>query len=63
LERARCAFHGDATVVSQREGRRPWLRDRKNFREILVRKACMFDALIEYALCSADAGRPRDESK
>jgi hypothetical protein len=26
-------------------------------------KACMFDALIEYALCSADAGRPRDESK
>src|SRR5439155_24529202 len=42
LERARCASHRDAaTVVSQREGRHPWLRDRKNFREILVRRlAC-----------------------
>jgi hypothetical protein len=33
---------------------------KRKFRENLVLEACMFDALIEYALCGSP---PRDESK
>jgi hypothetical protein len=35
-------------------------RVQRNFAKILGPKACMFDALIEYALYGS---RPRDESK
>jgi len=33
---------------------------KRKFAKILVPEACMFDMLIEYALCGL---RPRDESK